>query len=128
MDVIKIVGIAMTAAMLAMALRKTSPEFSLHISIAAGILILLMSIDYISQSVEFIKNIAKEYSFAYEAVEAVLKITGIAYICEFTAQVLSDAGEGALAKKTELAGKLIILTLTLPLLGSFFETVTGLLR
>ena len=41
--------------------------------------------------------------------------------------MLKDAGQGAIGSKVELAGKVIILGFTLPLLSQFAEAVMGLL-
>ena len=48
--------------------------------------------------------------------ETLLKIIGIAYIAEFGAQITKDAGQGAIASKIELAGKILILVMAIPIL------------
>ena len=54
---------------------------------------------------------------------AVLKITGIAYIAEFGAEICKDAGEGAIASKIELAGKVIIVMLAAPIITSLLDLI-----
>jgi stage III sporulation protein AD len=58
---------------------------------------------------------------------ALLKIIGIAYIAEFGTQVCRDAGENALAFKVELAGKVMILILAVPIISTIVDTVERLL-
>ena len=53
----------------------------------------------------------------------VLKIIGIAYIAEFTSQITKDAGQGAIASKIELAGKIMILTMAIPIITVIIESV-----
>lgn len=60
-------------------------------------------------------------------VETILKIIGIAYIAEFGAQITKDAGQGSLASKIELAGKILILALAIPILTVIIETIIGLI-
>jgi stage III sporulation protein AD len=60
-------------------------------------------------------------------VETILKIIGIAYIVEFAAQITKDAGQGAIASKIELAGKIMILTMAIPILTLLIETIIKLI-
>ncbi len=126
MEIAKIVAVGVISAVLAITVKKTNPELALEMSVAAGILILLMVLEYLRDAVEYIKDLADMLGGAYDGIQTVLKVVGIAYIAEFAVQSLKDAGEGAIAKKIELAGKLIIVVLTLPLLKSFAELVLSL--
>jgi stage III sporulation protein AD len=56
-------------------------------------------------------------------VETILKIIGIAYIAEFAAQITKDAGQGAIASKIELGGKITILAMAIPILTLLIETI-----
>ena len=60
-------------------------------------------------------------------VETILKIIGIAYIAEFAAQITKDAGQGAIASKIELGGKILILAMAIPILSVLIETVLQLI-
>ncbi|MBM7660889.1 stage III sporulation protein AD [Bacillus mesophilus] len=60
-------------------------------------------------------------------VETILKIIGIAYIAEFGAQITRDAGQGAIASKIELGGKILIMAMAIPILTVIIETILGLL-
>jgi stage III sporulation protein AD len=56
----------------------------------------------------------------------VQKVIGIAYLTQFGAQICADAGEGAIAAKIELAGKLLMMTAAAPVLTGLLELVMGL--
>jgi stage III sporulation protein AD len=56
-------------------------------------------------------------------VETILKIIGIAYIAEFAAQITKDAGQGAIAAKIEMGGKILILAMAIPILTVLIETI-----
>jgi stage III sporulation protein AD len=60
-------------------------------------------------------------------VETILKIIGIAYIAEFGAQITKDAGQGAIASKIELGGKVLILSMAIPILTVIIETIISML-
>ncbi|MGX1431395.1 stage III sporulation protein AD [Cytobacillus horneckiae] len=55
--------------------------------------------------------------------ETILKIIGIAYIAEFASQITKDAGQGAMAAKIEMAGKIFILAMAIPILTVLIETI-----
>jgi len=57
----------------------------------------------------------------------ILKIIGIAYIAEFGAEVCKDAGEGAIASKIELAGKVIIIVLAAPIITSLLDLIVEIM-
>ena len=56
----------------------------------------------------------------------VLKVIGIAYLTQFGAQLCADAGEGTVAEKIELAGKILMMTAAAPVLIGLLELVMGL--
>ena len=56
-----------------------------------------------------------------------LKIIGIAYIADFGAQVTRDAGEEAMASKIEMAGKVLILVMAIPIVTMIIETIIKIL-
>ena len=58
----------------------------------------------------------------------VLKIMGIAYISQFASELCRDAGEGAIASKIEVAGKIIIMTISMPIIYSLLEVVNEIIR
>ena len=121
MDIVKVAAIGIVAGVLAMAIRKTNPEIAMQLSIATGLLILLMVVEYLGEATEFLRELQDNMGDAYDAIGITIEIVGIAYISEFRTQALKDAGETAIASKVELAGKLIITVMTLPLIKQFTD-------
>lgn len=126
MEAARIAAVGVVAAVLAITVRKTNPEIAVQISIATGILIFLMVMSYITEAVKFVSDFAARMGSAYTGITIVLKVVGIAYICEFAVQALKDAGENAIASKVEFGGKIIIVVLTLPMITEFADTVMSL--
>ena len=73
--------------------------------------------------VDFLEEYAARAEIRPMYFTAVLKITGIAYITEFGAEICRDAGEGAIAAKIEMAGKVIIVVLAIPVISSLIDLV-----
>ncbi len=127
MEIAKIAAIGLIAGVLAVTLKKTNPEIAMQVSIAAGILLFILVVDQLSEAVARIESFTEKYQSFCEGAGIVLKVVGISYIAEFAVQILKDAGEGALSSKVEMAAKVVIMLLTLPLLEEFADMVFSLL-
>lgn len=126
MEIIRIAAVGIVAAVLAITVKKTNPEIGLQVGLAAGAVILIMSVRYLKAAAEYVRIFAEELSVGTEMIVSVMKIIGIAYICEFAVQALKDCGEGAIASKVELGGKLVMTVMTLPMFAEFIGTVLRL--
>ncbi len=80
-------------------------------------------VDQIYIIIQMIESLAANANVNTIYVKTILKIIGVAYIAEFATQISKDAGLGAMAAKVELAGKILILTMAIPILTVLIETV-----
>jgi len=56
-----------------------------------------------------------------------LKITGIAILTEFSVSICNDFGETSIGNKIDLGGKVIIISLSIPIITSLLGTVIRIL-
>lgn len=96
-------------------------------TVFVGCVIFLFLVDQISAIIHMLQKIAVDANVNMIYLETILKIIGIAYIAEFGAQISKDAGQGAIASKIELGGKILILAMAIPILTAIIETVIGLI-
>ncbi|AHZ16574.1 stage III sporulation protein AD [Bacillus velezensis] len=108
-------------------MKEQKPTFAFMIVVFSGCVIFLYLIDQIYDIIRMIEKIAVNANVNMVYVETILKIIGIAYIAEFGAQLTKDAGQGAIASKIELAGKILILVMAVPILTVIIETILGLI-
>ncbi len=127
MEIVKIALIGIIAGVLVVAIKQKQPEIGMQVSIVAGLIIFIYALDYLVTAVDYIRDVVLRYDIPYESITIVLKIIGIAYVCEFAVQILKDTGESSLASKVELAGRVFIIVLSLPIMTSFLNMVLGLL-
>jgi stage III sporulation protein AD len=92
-----------------------------------GCSIFFFLIGQIQEIITMLERIAVNANVNLMYVETILKIIGIAYIAEFGAQITRDAGQGAIASKIELGGKILIMAMAIPILTVIIETILGLL-
>ncbi|XRL85758.1 stage III sporulation protein AD [Bacillus subtilis] len=126
-DIVQIVGLGLIATFLSLIVKEQKPTFAFLIVVFAGCAIFLYLVDQIYDIIRMIEKIAINANVNMVYVETILKIIGIAYIAEFGAQLTKDAGQRAIASKIELAGKILILVMAVPILTVIIETILGLI-
>lgn len=127
MDIWQIVGLALIVTVIGVVLRQFRPEIALQLTILAGVAIFLLILGKIKIIIELLQNLADQASISSYYLLIVLKIVGIAYVSEFGAQICRDAGEGALASKVEIAAKVTVLILAIPIITAILESLIRLL-
>ena len=127
MDIIvKAAAVGVVGAILAVTLREYKKEFALFIGIASGIVILGLLLESIGEIGALLSATTRTAGINGEYVAIMAKIIVISYICEFAAQFCSDAGEKAIGSKIELAGRILILSASVPIIRDLFELITSL--
>ncbi|MFD1772379.1 stage III sporulation protein AD [Paenibacillus rhizophilus] len=127
MEIIQIIGIGLMSTVLILVLKEQKPMFAFLLAAATGILIFLFLIGKIGGVISTLQRLAESSGMETVYLKTVFKIIGIAYIAEFGAQIVRDAGQESIASKIELAGKVLIMTLAVPIIGIIIETVMKLL-
>ena len=104
-------------------LKSIKQEYSLWILLGAGILLsgfVVGKLETIVEELQFLRTFFSSYG-SYR--KLLLKIIGITYLAEISADLCKDAGANALASQIELFGKLSILVLCMPIMLSLLETI-----
>jgi stage III sporulation protein AD len=124
---IQVVGIGVIATVLILLVKEQKPMFAFLLATFVGILIFLSVIGKITDIMKILDRLANQAKVNHLFLETILKIIGIAYIAEFGAQVTRDAGQGTIAAKIELAGKILIMVMAIPIIIAIIETVIKIL-
>lgn len=127
MDIFKIIAIALLTCIISLIVKQLKPDFASLVAMAGGVIILLMLVDYIEQIFTTLNYIVEKTKISPGLFSIVLKIIGIGYLAEFTANICSDSGSSSLANKVLFAGKIIILIMSLPILTNVIEIIVGIL-
>lgn len=127
MDIVKIIGIGLISIIIIAILKQYRPEFGIYISLIAGILILSLIITKISGIIELLKSLANKNFINNKFLMLLIKITGIAILTEFMVSICKDSGETAIANKVDLGGKVIIMSMSIPIMSSLLETIIKIL-
>lgn len=128
MEIFQIVGLALTATMIIVLVRQSrGSEAALLISLVVGATIFLLLLDRIGTVIRVLADLSQQAGINQFYLNTVLKIIGIAYVAEFGSQVCRDAGENAIASKVELAAKVLIMVLAIPIIVAILESIIRLL-
>lgn len=126
MEAVQIAGFAVCAAALALILRRLRPESATVLVIAAGALAGLMVLPQLGQIVSGITALASSGGVQEGYVSQLVKIGGISLLMDFAAQTCRDAGEDGLALKVELAGRVMLIALSLPVMQTLLTQIMSL--
>lgn len=123
MDILQIVFLGMTASVLYILLKEINPSFAFLIVLITTIIIFASIIHYITGIFSLIERLGLQSNVHDVHLRTILKIIGIAYIAEIGANITRDAGLNSVASKIELAGKIAILLLAIPILTAVIEAI-----
>lgn len=127
-DLFITIAIAAVVALIVIFLKESRlASLALIAAIAGGTVIILRLLPHLATLLESYTALGTLSGISSYYFGLILKIIGIAYICEFGAQLCRDAAQGAIALKIELAAKIAILMLALPVLTSIVNAVAELL-
>jgi stage III sporulation protein AD len=121
MDIFKIIGIGLAGGILSLTLKQYKKEYAVAVGLITVAVIFFFALGTVETVISGIMSITERSGVDTRYFTAVMKVVGIAYITQFGAEILRDGGEGAIAVKVEMAGKILILGLTLPIITEFLE-------
>ena len=126
MDMLRLTGFGVSAALMALLLRRLKPEVGLAASMAAGVLLCVLVLPHLAQLLQGLESIARAGGLADGYMAQLLKVCGVSLLTDFAAQTCRDAGESGLAVKVELGGRVALLALSLPFMEALLTQIMSL--
>jgi len=120
---------ALIAAIAALIVRQIKPEFAIFVQLGGVLMVAMLAMSALQEllaAVESMLNFAPNLGTGSFAMLA--KALGVCITTQLAADICRDSGSTSLANTVELGGRLLILTVTLPLLKSIAEIAVGLIR
>lgn len=119
----KIIFMAVITLILGITLTKFNSEFKVYMTVIFGIVVLFMLFNELKIYLEDILNLFARYDIKTEYFSTILKIVGIAYICDFISLLCKDLDYESVGKKVEIAGKLVILIYSVDIIKIFLDQI-----
>lgn len=126
MDIFRVVAFAIIATILIVLLKEQRKEMALMLTIIAALGIILFAIDEISEIINLLNTLAEKSGINKDYLLIIIKVTGIAYVVEFGKNICQDAGQSAIATKLEMAGKVVIVSLSIPIISALLSVLSGM--
>lgn len=124
--VLKAAAVSVTAAILSLVIKKTNPELSLVLGLAACALVAGFALKAFSEVRDTLELVELGTGFSSSYAAPILKCVGIAMASRFGSDVCKDAGQTAAASSLETCGAVCALYVSLPLLKELLRTIGAL--
>ena len=127
MQIIKVIGVGLIGALVAGLLREEKSELYIFAVIAGGALILIIILSSLTEVLTQFGMLVGKSGVDESLFAGVLKIIGVGYITEYASAICCDYGVTSIANKLQLAGKVAIFFMTMPILANLVNVISSML-
>lgn len=126
-ELIRIAILGIIAAIFVMILSEKRPEMGLLLALAFGVTALVIAFGKAGAIVGVIEDTINKAGIDAKLLVPVLKVTGMAYITQFSSDVCKDAGQNSIAGKIETVGKIMMLVVAVPIATSLIHIISTII-
>jgi len=122
-EIVKVAFLGIAGVLIATQFKGTKSEYSVYIGLAISILIFAFCMRRVEAiTVQFFK-LQNLLNGSEEYLSILLRVIGITYICEFSANICKDAGYQSIAGQIEVLGKLSVMFAGIPILFAVINQI-----
>ena len=123
-----VVGIALVTTCICVLLKQWNPEISMMAALLCGILIFGIILVNLTPVLDTIGKLVAGVEFDSGYLSVVLKSLGICYVTQLAADTCRDSGYSSIASKVELAGKVSVIVIAMPLFTNLVQLSVGFIQ
>ena len=123
MDILKIAVLGIVGTLLGIMLKEQKKEYELFATLGVSLCIFYFIMSKLQMVVSVINRMQDYVELDTQYIAILVKMIGITYVSEFSANLCKDAGYQAVAGQIEMFGKLSILVISMPVILVLLETV-----
>lgn len=127
MSILQIAGLGLVTVVFSVLLKEYHAPSAVFLPLAFGVIVFGQIFEQLAVILETFRQISVRAGVNTLYLAVVFKVIGIAYLGEFAAQICRDSGNTAVAAKIELAAKIIILAMMLPVLSAILQNISELI-
>ena len=128
MDIMRVAAIALLGAVALLFFKQYKPEWGIPLRLILGVALGGMILSAAKELLAFAELLAGNRDTVTGGMwQLILKALGISFVTEITSGVCRDSGEGTLASWVDMAGKMALLLLSLPLIREILTVARSLL-
>ena len=126
--IIKLAVLAVAVSVCALSLKKSGENFAVLVLVAGSVVIAAICIGFNVKIIGEIEDIFTYTGLDFAYFKILLKCLGVCLITQFSSDICNDASHTALSGQIVLAGKIIIIVISLPIFKSVLEIVSGMIK
>lgn len=123
----KLVLCGVITAILVLILKDQQKGIASIVLLGGSLMILLLCMDDLKSIVALVEDMNQWMKMDRIYIKIMLKIVGIAYVCQFSSEICQDLGSQTIGKQIEMAGKLSVLIVSIPVIQAMLDTMKELL-
>lgn len=123
MEIISLCGLALVASVLAVLIGQYKPEYRIFITILAVAIVFAFFLTYLEPLKNTVEELLSGSQASHSLIRILYKCLAVTYITGITSDICNDAGEHALASNIELAGKIAVIYVALPLITETIKII-----
>ncbi len=127
MEVFKIIGVGLLTCFVGIVVKQLRPEFYVVVVLSGAVIILFMLVDQLKSIFLYFLTIFNKTNLDYSLFTNVLKIIGVGFLIEFANGICVDTGNVSIGDKIVLAGKVLIVGLSLPVISNLLNIIVEIL-
>lgn len=125
LSIVQLALLAVVGMIAALVCKKQQIEVSTMISLAVCLILMFFMVQAFDELVIFIQELSGYMNLEYVGV--LLKLIGIAYVCEFASGLCKDAGYQAISGQIEMVGRVGMMIITIPVMKGILDMIQQLL-
>ena len=125
--IIKIIGVGFCTLTLNLILKQQRPDIAMLVNVCGGLIIFSLIINSAVELINQFNNLQSEGSINIDVVSPIMKVIGVGYITEFTADLAEDSGNKSISTKILLGGKIAICILAIPIVKKLISAIFSIL-
>lgn len=126
-ELIRIAILGIIAAIFVVVISEKKPEMGMMLGLIFGVIALVIAFGKAGTIVKALEDTISSSGIDAKLLVPVLKITGMAYITQFSVDVCKDVGQNAIAGKIETVGKIMMLVVAVPIVTSLIRIISGII-
>lgn len=127
-QVFQVTALCLVGALLAVVVRRGSPEMALLLALGAAVTVLLELVGAVEELLDFLSELGDRSGVSRQLLVPLYKTVGISLVVKVGGDLCRDAGESALASVVETAGSVCALLAALPLLRAVLSLLLELMQ
>ena len=128
MNLIAVAMISVIIVLMAIKIKDMDAGYGVLLSIAGGVMVMYFVISRFRQLADYLDRLTSYVTVNITYIDVILKMIGLAYVCQFSRDICKDAGYNAIASQVEMAGKLSLILLSMPVLMSVIDLVVKIVE